>query len=145
MICAWPLTWLTKSPSCSRVKSSNGLRPQRCSPFRNIPTPRTFWPHGRRWMRPDAMLRRYLLRRFIHVVFLLVGISALSFVLLELAPGDFLGEAKLNPQLSAQTIAALREQYGLNKSLPQKYVYWLGSVAKGSFGVSFAYNLPVST
>ena len=91
------------------------------------------------------MLRRYLLRRFIHVVFLLVGISALSFVLLELAPGDFLGEAKLNPQLSAQTIAALREQYGLNKSLPQKYVYWLGSVAKGSFGVSFAYNLPVST
>jgi peptide/nickel transport system permease protein len=91
------------------------------------------------------MLRRYLLRRFIHIVFLLVGISALSFVLLELAPGDFLGEAKLNPQLSAQTIAALREQYGLNKSLTQKYVYWLGSVAQGNFGVSFAYNLPVST
>ena len=91
------------------------------------------------------MLRRYLLRRFVHIVFLLAGISALSFVLLELAPGDFLGEAKLNPQLSPQTIAALREQYGLNKSLPQKYVYWLGSVANGSFGVSFAYNLPVST
>ncbi len=91
------------------------------------------------------MLRRYLLRRFVHVVFLLMGISALSFVFLELAPGDFLGEAKLNPQLSPQTIAALREQYGLNKSLPQKYVYWLRSVAKGSFGVSFAYNLPVST
>ncbi len=91
------------------------------------------------------MLRRYLLRRFVHVVFLLTGISALSFLLLELAPGDFLGEAKLNPQLSPQTLAALREQYGLNKSLPQKYVYWLGSVAKGSFGISFAYNLPVST
>ena len=74
------------------------------------------------------MLRRYLLRRLGHIVFLLAGISALSFVLLELAPGDFLGEAKLNPQLSAQTIAALREHYGLNKSLPQKYVYWLGSV-----------------
>ena len=91
------------------------------------------------------MLRRYLLRRFVHILFLLAGISALSFALLELAPGDFLGEAKLNPQLSPQTIAALRDQYGLNKSLPQKYVYWLGSVANGSFGVSFAYNLPVST
>jgi len=91
------------------------------------------------------VLSRYLLRRFAHIAFLLAGISALSFALLELAPGDFLGEAKLNPQLSAQTIAALREQYGLNKSLLQKYIYWLGSVAKGDFGVSFAYNLPVST
>jgi peptide/nickel transport system permease protein len=90
-------------------------------------------------------VRRYLFRRAVHVVFLLAGISVLSFVLLELAPGDFLGEAKLNPQLGPQTIAALREQYGLNKSLPQKYIYWLGSVAKGDFGVSFAYNLPVST
>lgn len=91
------------------------------------------------------MLRSYLLRRALHFVFLLVGISVLSFILLELAPGDFLGEAKLNPQLGPQTITALREQYGLNKSLPQKYIYWLGSVAKGDFGVSFAYNLPVST
>lgn len=90
------------------------------------------------------MLRRYLLRRFRHVLFLLAGVSALSFILLELAPGDFLGEAKLNPQLSAATLNALREQYGLNKTLPQKYLYWLGSVAKGDFGVSFAYNLPVS-
>jgi len=91
------------------------------------------------------MLRLYLLRRFFHVVFLLAGISALSFAFLEVAPGDFLGEAKLNPQLSAETLAALREQYGLNKTLPQKYIYWLASVAKGDFGVSFAYNLPVST
>ena len=90
------------------------------------------------------MLRRYLLRRLVHIVFLLAGISALSFVLLELAPGDFLGEAKLNPQLSAATAAALREQYGLNKSLPQKYAFWLASVAKGDLGTSFAYNLPVS-
>jgi peptide/nickel transport system permease protein len=91
------------------------------------------------------MLRRYLLRRLLHALFLVVGISVLSFVLLELAPGDFLGEAKLNPQLSPTTLAALRQQYGLNQSLPRKYVHWLRSVADGSFGVSFAYNLPVST
>ncbi len=91
------------------------------------------------------MFRRYLLRRLFHAVFLISGISVFSFVLLELAPGDFLGEARIDPQLSASTVAALREQYGLDKSLPQKYVYWLGSVANGSFGVSFSYNLPVST
>jgi len=91
------------------------------------------------------MSKRYLVRRLLHALFLLAGISLLSFVLLELAPGDFLGEAKLNPQLGPQTLAALRQQYGMNQSLPQKYVRWLGSVADGSFGVSFAYNLPVST
>ena len=91
------------------------------------------------------MFRRYLLRRLLHAVFLLAGISVLSFILLELAPGDFLDEARINPQLSASTIAALREQYGLNQSLPQKYFHWLGSVANGSLGVSFSYNLPVST
>ena len=91
------------------------------------------------------MFRRYLLRRLLHAVFLLAGISVLTFVLLELAPGDFLDEARINPQLSASTIAALRQQYGLNQSLPQKYFHWLGSVANGSLGVSFSYNLPVST
>src|SRR5271165_5485359 len=90
------------------------------------------------------MLRHYLFRRLLHAVFLLAGISMLSFVLLELAPGDFLGEARLNPQISPATLAALRQQYGLNQTLPQKYVHWLGSVADGSFGVSLAYNLPVS-
>jgi peptide/nickel transport system permease protein len=90
------------------------------------------------------MLKRYLLRRLLHFVFLLAGISALSFILLDLAPGDFLGEAKLNPQIAPQTIAALRHQYGLDQSIGQKYVYWLGSVVKGDFGISFAYDLPVS-
>ena len=91
------------------------------------------------------MLTSYLLRRLLHAVLLLAGISVLTFLLLEIAPGDFLGEAKLNTQLSPSTIAALRERYGLNQSLPHKYVRWLGSVADGSFGVSFAYDLPVST
>lgn len=91
------------------------------------------------------MLRRYLLRRLLQSLFLFAAISALSFVLLEVAPGDFLGEAKLNPRLSPATLEALRQQYGLNQSLPRKYVHWLRSVAEGSLGVSFAYNLPVST
>ena len=91
------------------------------------------------------MFRSYLLRRLVHAVILIAGISILSFVLFELAPGDFLGEARMNPQLSSATIAALRERYGLDQTLPRKYVHWLGAVADGSFGTSFAYNLPVST
>lgn len=90
------------------------------------------------------MFKRYLLRRFVHIAALFAGISILCFVLLELAPGDFLGEAKLSPQMSAATLAALREQYGLNKSIGQKYLFWLGSVGRGDLGISFAYNLSVS-
>lgn len=91
------------------------------------------------------MLKRYVFRRLLHGLFLLAGISVLSFVLLECAPGDFLGEARLSPELRPQTLAALRQHYGLNRSLPEKYLYWVASAAKGDLGVSFAYNLPVST
>ncbi len=90
------------------------------------------------------MLKEYFLRRFMHVLVLFFAISVLSFALLEVAPGDFLGEAKLNPQMSSATLAALRAQYGLDQSIGQKYVSWVRSVARGDLGVSFAYNLPVS-
>ncbi len=55
---------------------------------------------------------RFLARRIIHGVFLLAGVSLFSFMLLELAPGDFFEEMRLNPQISAETVAGLRKQYG---------------------------------
>lgn len=87
---------------------------------------------------------RFLVRRAIHAGFLLVGVSVLSFVLIELAPGDFLAEMRLNPQISPETLAGLRQQYGLDQPLPVRYVRYLESVAKGEFGFSFAYNTPVA-
>lgn len=86
---------------------------------------------------------RFLLRRFIRGILFLVGVSMLSFVFLQLAPGDFLDEMRLNPQISAQTLAALRNQYGLDRSPPQRYLDWLNSLWKGDLGFSFAYNCPV--
>jgi peptide/nickel transport system permease protein len=67
----------------------------------------------------------------------------LSFVFTELAPGDFFSDMRLNPQVSAATVAGLRTQYGLDRPLPVRYVRWLGSVARGQWGYSFAYNMPV--
>ncbi len=87
---------------------------------------------------------RYLLRRLIHAMFLLVGVSLLSFVLMELAPGDYLEEMKLDPRVSPQTIASLRARYGLDEPLPVHYVRWLRSVMTGDFGFSFAYNSAVA-
>jgi peptide/nickel transport system permease protein len=87
---------------------------------------------------------RYLGRRLLHALFLLLGVSLLSFLFTELAPGDYLAEMRLNPQISPETLAGLRSQYGLDRPLPSRYVYWAKSVFKGEFGFSFAYNTPVA-
>src|SRR5271157_6090771 len=78
---------------------------------------------------------RYVLRRVVHGVLVLVAVSILSFLLLHLAPGEFFAEMRLNPQIAPGTVDALRAQYGL----------WMRSVLKGEFGYSFAYNQPVSS
>jgi peptide/nickel transport system permease protein len=87
---------------------------------------------------------RYLLKRALHGVVLLVAVSVLSFALLQLAPGDFFDEMKLDPQISAQTVAQLRGEYGLDQPLPVRYVRWLRSSLHGDFGYSFAYGTPVA-
>jgi peptide/nickel transport system permease protein len=87
---------------------------------------------------------RYLLRRIGHAIFLLAGVSLLTFLFTALAPGTYLDEMRLNPQIAPETVAALRAQYGLDKPLPVRYVDWLNSVLHGEMGFSFAYNSPVA-
>jgi peptide/nickel transport system permease protein len=88
---------------------------------------------------------RYLARRVGHAFLLLFGVSILLFLLLQAAPGDFLSEIRLNPQISPETVAGLRTQYGLDQSMPVRYWKWVESCAKGEFGYSFAYNTPAAT
>ena len=76
-------------------------------------------------------------------LFLIIGVSALAFVLTDMAPGDYFEEMKLNPQISPNTLAALRAEYGLDRPLAVRYGLWLRSVAHAEFGYSFAYNRPV--
>lgn len=86
---------------------------------------------------------KYLERRLVHAILLLIGASVLSFLFIGLAPGSFFDEMKLNPQISPETVVALRSQYGMDQSLPVRYVRWVKSVVKGEWGYSFAYNQPV--
>lgn len=86
----------------------------------------------------------YLLRRFGHAVFLLVGVSILAFVFTVLAPGNYFDEMRLNPQIAPETINALRLQYELDRPLPVRYAHWLSSVLRGDMGFSFAYNSPAA-
>lgn len=86
---------------------------------------------------------RYIRRRLVHSLFLLVGVSVLSFAFSELAPGDYFEEMRLNPQISSDAVAGLRSRYGMDRPLPVRYYFWVRSVASGQFGYSFAYNTPV--
>jgi peptide/nickel transport system permease protein len=85
---------------------------------------------------------RFLARRTLHAALLLVAVSFVSFALLQWAPGDFFDDLRLNPQISKQTVEALRSEYGLNQSLPVRYGRWLLSAARGDFGFSLAYKSP---
>lgn len=87
---------------------------------------------------------RYLIRRFAHAVLLLIGATLLTFVFTALAPGNYFEEMRLNPQISQETLAALKTHYDLDKPLPERYWAWVKSLARGDMGYSFAYNAPVS-
>ena len=67
----------------------------------------------------------------------------LSFVLVELAPGDYFAEMRLDPRISEATVRALRARYGLDRPLPERYLRWVASLARGELGYSFAYGQPV--
>jgi len=87
---------------------------------------------------------RYFGHRVLQSLFLLFGVSLLSFAFVELVPGNFFDEIRLNPQMSRATLANLRKQYGVDQPLPVRYLRWLESSAKGEFGFSFAYDTPVA-
>ncbi len=87
----------------------------------------------------------FVIRRIAHGLVLLIGVSILSFVLTQLAPGEFFQEMRLDPRISPETIAAMRVRYGMDQPLPVRYLRWLESVLKGDLGFSFAYNSPVTS
>lgn len=86
---------------------------------------------------------RHIARRLIQLVPLLLGVSILSFLIIQLSPGDFLAEIRLNPVVSQETVDQMRANFGLDKPLHVQYVRWLNNIIRGDFGYSFAYQVPV--
>jgi peptide/nickel transport system permease protein len=87
---------------------------------------------------------RYLTRRLLHSILLLLVVSIFSFAILQLAPGDFFTPLSVNPQITARTVSTLRSHYGLDESFSIRYAHWLYSVFRGDLGLSFAYGTPVA-
>ena len=89
------------------------------------------------------MLVRLIVRRLIFLVFVLFGLSVITFGLSHVIPGD---PARLmaGPRASRSAVEKLREKYGLNDPWLKQYVTYVGNIAHGDFGMSFTTRRPVS-
>jgi peptide/nickel transport system permease protein len=89
-------------------------------------------------------MRTYVLRRMLQTIPLLFGISLITFLLLQLAPGDFLNQMAENPGISAEAIEAMRVRFGLDKPWYVQYgIYVQNVVLRLDFGQSFSRHQPV--
>ena len=95
----------------------------------------------------------YLLRRILFAIVVLVGISMVSFVVIQLPPGDFasmykqrlINQAGMSIDQAEAAADVFRQRYGLDKPVYVQYVNWVkGIVLEGNFGFSMAYGRDVS-
>jgi len=87
-------------------------------------------------------VRRYVLRRVAAFVATLFFLSALVFVVVRVLPGDP-ATLILGVESNPETLARLRHAMGLDRPLALQYVDWLARAARGDFGTSIQYDLPV--
>lgn len=88
----------------------------------------------------------YVTKRVLQTLLTLLLASALSFVIIQLAPGDYVDTLRQNPKISPERIAELRRQFGLDKSWLEQFGLWLWRIlTHGDFGTSFVYQRSVSS
>src|SRR3954466_5764079 len=90
----------------------------------------------------------FLVRRIMVMIPTLLAISAITFVIIQLPPGDYLTTLVTELESRGETIDQgrlqfLRETYGLDKPMIEQYFVWLGGMLTGDYGYSFEYNMPV--
>jgi len=90
-------------------------------------------------------MSKYLLRRTLISIPVLVGISAVLFTILALAPGDPFEELATNPNVPAEVRLNLRAKFGLDDPLPVRYARWVTSMVRGDWGFSFVSRVDVDT
>lgn len=91
--------------------------------------------------KPVAVLRR-LRTRLLHIVPVLLLVTFGSMLLVDLTPGDPAATI-LGDNATPEQIEALRDQLGLDRPLPVRYVEWMGNIVQGDFGQSIRSQQPV--
>jgi peptide/nickel transport system permease protein len=89
-------------------------------------------------------VRRFVIRRLIHLLPVLIGISILTFGLMTLLPGDP-AQAILGSYATPDNLHTLRSELKLDRSLPQQYGSWVGRALTGDLGRSYSLDRPVGS
>ncbi len=79
---------------------------------------------------------KYILKRILQTIPLLIIVSVVSFALIRLSPVDPLAELRLNPSISQETLDRERERLGLDKNIAVQYGLWAKSFIKGDLGIT---------
>ncbi|MBT5266576.1 MAG: ABC transporter permease [Rhodospirillaceae bacterium] len=88
---------------------------------------------------------QFIVRRLIHAVPLMIGVSVIGFGLMHLAPGGPLGVYTLNPTVSVQDIERIKAIYGLDQPIYVQYYRWASGMFVGDWGNTFFGGRPVLT
>jgi len=86
---------------------------------------------------------RYLARRLVFSLLLVLVVASAALVLTRLAPGDITAE-QVGTGVSGRTLAADRVRLGLDRPLALQYLEWLGRAVRLDFGTSLMYGRPVA-
>jgi ABC-type dipeptide/oligopeptide/nickel transport system permease component len=93
--------------------------------------------------RPWDLVTRFLIRRFLLTIPVLIGVATLVFSLIHLVPGDPV-QAMLGESAAPQDVALLRTRLGLDRPLYQQYLSFARGVVRGDLGVSLRTSQPVT-
>lgn len=86
---------------------------------------------------------RYILKRILMMIPVLIAVSFVVYFLMDLAPGDII--SSMAPQDATEAeIEMMREELGLNGPLIQRYIRYLGNLLKGDMGMSLSLKRPVA-
>jgi len=86
----------------------------------------------------------YVIRRLLIAIPLMLGVTFLTFLIIQMTPGDMLAPIRNSPEYSPETIAQLERQYNLDRNIIVQYVLWLKRAAGGDLGMSFTQKKPVT-
>lgn len=86
----------------------------------------------------------YIIKRLLQMVPLLLGISFLTFAIVNLVPNSPVDRLKLGPRIRPADVERIRENLGIGRPWPVRYVEWLGDLIRGDLGLSLVNGTPVA-
>ncbi len=88
-------------------------------------------------------MARFVITRLLQMIPLLIGITFLTFAIVNLVPGSPVSRYEFNPRARPEDIERIKRNLGLDQPWPVRYVQWLGNVARGDLGISLVNYTPV--